>query len=40
MAMNLPHGGGVGIGVRNNLSILIFSDIKRRSHRVLQKLQR
>lgn len=40
MAMNLPRDGGVGIGVRNNLSILIFSDIKRRSRRVLQKLQR
>lgn len=33
--MNWPRGGGVIIGVRNNLSIPIFSDGKRRSHRVL-----
>lgn len=35
MVMNLPHGEGVIIGVRNNLSVLIFSDGKRRSRRVL-----
>lgn len=35
MVMNPPHGGGLIIGVRNSLSILIFSDGKRRSHRVL-----
>lgn len=35
MVMNPSRGGGVIIGVRNNLCILIFSDGKRRSHRVL-----
>lgn len=35
MVTNLPRGGGVIIGARNDSSILIFSDGKGGSHRVL-----